>query len=374
VDKGAAALVAKAVLPLDSGEKPVRVEGDGVYWKKSWVKPGKMMIGVGALNSRITVAFADGRTKTWDARLTLSDPPVVEQGCKRAGLKVRAVKETKQPWFLGVRCVKKADRVILQMSVPFEIEWDTTTIFEVNGKGERWKVYELSAANLVGEKNTVGEFTFRGGGETFTYALVQTRSAGKEAAKPRPPEKAFLKVRLGAGLGQLSSKTPLVSGGGIGPHFAAVLFTLPLFANVRSTAEMKFVAPLSGHQYYEYSIGMGPAFAFGRESFLLVAGEYMGLGQDQDINGSTVSFRHNQMGVGLLGRFGDGESFWGLAARYNGVGGDSTHMSFGADYESRFKNKNSFWGISLRYQMQSAKSTSGTSTFGQMLLAATYRL
>ena len=137
---------------------------------------------------------------------------------------------------------------------------------------------------------------------------------------------------------------------------------------------MKFVAPLTGNQYYEYSIGLGPAFAFGREGFIMVSGEYLGLGQDQDIGRRTISLRHNQMGLALSGRFGGVEKFWGLALRYNGLGGDSTHLAIGADYESKFKNKASFWGISLRYQMQSAKSTGGNSEFGQMILAGTYRL
>ncbi len=374
VDADATALVARAVIPLAAGEKPVKVTGDGVFWKPTWVKPGKMMIGLGALNSKIEVTMADGAKREWTARLVFKDSPIVEEGCKAVGLKVKPVKERKRPWFLGVRCVKKAKRVILQMSVPQEVEWDTTSIFEVNGKGERWKVFELSSANLVGEKNTVGEFTFRSGNETFTYALVQAQSSGKEAVEVKPPEKAFLKLRLGGGLAQLNSQTPALSGSGIGPLFAADLYTLPLFANVRSIAEMKFVAPLTGHQYYEYSIGMGPAFAFGPEGFLLVAGEYLGLGQDQDVGNKTISLRHNQLGLALLGRFGGPDSFWGLTARYSGLGGDSTHLAFGGDYESRIKGKNTFWGVSLRYQMQSAKGATGDSTFGQMILAGTYRL
>ena len=177
VDTEATALVARAVVPLADGQKPVKVEGKGVYWKPSWAKPGRMMLGLGALASEVEVTMSDGTQRRWTARLSLKDSPIVEEGCKSAGLRMRAVRETKRTWYLGVRCVKKAERVILQISIPQEIEWDTTSIFETNGKGERWKTYELSAANLVGEKNTVGEFTFRSGTETFTYALVQARSS-----------------------------------------------------------------------------------------------------------------------------------------------------------------------------------------------------
>ena len=182
VSPGAKAYFARVEVLLPEGKEVKALTGPNALFKEKWNKPGKVMLALGNMNTALEVEYQDGSKENWTAEIKLKKAFITLKGCTEAGLKVEQAQGGPAVFF-AAECSTKEDRVIFNPSVPGDLEWDVTTIFETDGKGERWKIFEISRNNLVAGNDTVANLGFQWNGERTSFTLLQVRGKiGKAAA------------------------------------------------------------------------------------------------------------------------------------------------------------------------------------------------
>lgn len=362
VDEGVKAAVLMVALPLEG--TATGASGDGVFFNPSWQKkPGKALIGLGRLISTVNVSTTAGE-QVYKVKVQYTGAPLFENGCAPMGIRVKSVDFGKLPFFVGMKCEKVGEKETLHLSVPGELEWDRNDLFEIAGKGERWKMFDLTQVGTNSEGKT--GFGFRYKDKSFPMEIQRDKEQGKvEVVKEN-----FFNLRVGLGIAQLSYTTPLASAGATSPLLYTDITTLPYVWNMRALSALMFAMPLSGQQHYNFLFATGPQFSLG-SSALLLLGEYIATGQDE--SETSTSFSHSQMGVGFKFIMKTGSvSNLSIHASYSGLGGDSTHTGVRLHYEQQGSKHT--WGGLLSYGMQTAKSTltGNNSDFSQIIGAGTY--
>jgi len=367
VQPGVQALYAQVVVPLPVGQEVEQVSGDSSLWKKEWNKPGRLLVGLGALNSKIQVTLKGGGQRSLEFKTSLNQSIIREKDCNAAGLKFIESKKNPLRSFMGLVCEQKADMILVHLSGPLEFETDTSTIFESAGKGERWKTYEISRSNLKSTKNEIARFTFQAQGKKLQFALLlDIKSAAATNAVPEEPKK-FFRTAGGIALGTLaaSGAAGTESKMTLGLHLDSI--TQPYLWKMVGFGKFTYAAPVSKASSLEFEFGTGPSFALGssgRSLFGLIF-SYVALGQDQDVAGKALSLRHNQMGLNILTAFAMGDKgSLQFRIRSSGFGSATTDLSIGLGYEHA-KNVNNFWRLGLIFQNQKAKTTTSEFKFGQ---------
>lgn len=395
VEKGVQALVLRAVLRIPGTGLAVGIEGEGVVFDSKAAAEGRFMIGLGAMKTNLKVSYKDGKSRQFVVKINLDENVVKQSGCEEIGMQfIRADKQSPsqisvrgsrpidaakaQTIFVGIRCEQKADRVGVSISFPQEVEWGVTSIFEVSGKGERWKAYDISRSTKTAEKGAIAQFSLRMDQETLNYSLEQKTDEKSGAKKVEEKEKSADLSRMtwvGFGGAQVSIQTTTGSLSSMGPLLNIESLTSPLFWNFRAHGAFDVVLPLGGSQFYALDVAAGPTFVSGKPENPGLFGlffNYMSIGQDQEVSGRNYSFRHNQIGAELFYRMAIGESSGlGILAGYNGLGGDSTALLVKLRYENRLGHQRA-WAAGIGYFSESAKAAVGNLQFGQMFAFGQY--
>ena len=354
VEEVVKAAVLMIALPLDGA--PTGATGDGVSYNPAWQKkPGKVLIGLGRLLSTVTVNTAAGE-QVYKVKVQYTGAPLFENGCATMGIRVKSLDFGKLPFFVGMKCEKAGEKETLHLSVPGELEWDRNDLFEIAGKGERWKMFDLTQVGTNSEGKT--RFGFRYKDKSFPMEIQRDKEQGKvEVVKEN-----FFNLRVGLGFAQLSYTTPLASAGATSPLLYTDITTLPYVWNMRALSALMFAMPLSGQQHYNLLFATGPQFSLG-SSALLLLGEYIATGQDE--SETSTSFSHSQMGVGFKFIMKTGSvSNLSIHASYSGLGGDSTHTGVRLHYEQQGSKHT--WGGLLSCDQNCSTGTAGNNGIGNV--------
>lgn len=372
---GVKALFAQVMIAQPTGAKIQSIRGAHLQVKPGWIKPDKVMLALGATVTRFEVTLEGGAKEIWTAELQMPGPRVVQNDCIQAGLNIVPEAGLKWPLFFGASCTLKENRVVLTASVPGDVEWGETTVFETDGKGERWKVFEISRNNLIAGGDIFAVFGFTWRGQKTSFNVIQVRKKGGiQVVTPEKKKKSEeLRTRLDFGFTQYSGKTPQAEAASMSPLLGAQVMTPEILWGLRGLAGIKYAFPLSKGSFSEITGGIGKmwgSFAPGSNNFGSF-GDYVALSQNQEAEKRTISFQHSQFGLaGVYLRSVSETSDFSLIFRYHGLGGASTGIVFEAAYEGFYVSKVR-WGASLLYSSQSATTPSGSSTFNQMGLAGT---
>lgn len=361
-------LISTVTIPFNDNSKARSIKGNAIVFKPEWQKsPGQAVIGLGAINTELTIESENNKSFSYKIKLQLKSPKIIESGCKKLGITVSKNDLAKLPIFMGVQCEKNKKQELVHISVPEEIAWESTSIFEISGKGERWKMYDLSQIGTSSQGTT--PFYFKRKDKNYTLELKRNIDKGKKQIIIKEEKKLF-KLSVGAGVAQLSYTTPSASAASTAPLLYTDITTEPYFMNIVAATSLLFAMPLTGQQHYNFTFGTGPRFLFGKSQFSIL-GEYVALGQEE--SETATSFSHSQMGLGLRYSTPMGaKSQLTLYLNYNGLGGDSTHMGMRIHYESLLQK--GAWGVLFSYNMQSATSaiSGNSSDFSQILALGTY--
>ncbi|MCC6138080.1 MAG: hypothetical protein IT287_05570 [Bdellovibrionaceae bacterium] len=367
VEEDVKTIIAMVAIPIGDDTTATDASGNGVIFKNEWQKtPGKLVVGLGSIITNLSVTTDRGSSLKYKIKLTVKDSPVIETGCKKLGITASKPNFANLPLFIGVKCEKTKTQELLHMSIPTELNWENTSIFELAGKGERWKMFDLTQVGSTSSGVTKFNFVFKG--KSFSIDLKRDKEKGKKQINPE--DESFFSLRVGLGVAQLSFTTPSASAGATAPLIYTDIATDPYFWNVIAQSSLVFAMPLTGQQHYSFIFGTGPQFNMGSSKFLLL-GEYTALGQEE--SESATSFTHSQMGVGLKLIMPTGSaSQLSLHGSYSGLGGDSTHIGVRLHYEQ--KGAKHTWGGLFGYNMQTAKSivSGNSSDFSQILVIGTY--
>ena len=366
---GARILYATTYLPVKKGEVPNEVIGEDVYFsKKRKRKPGKLFLGFGRLKSSFEIQWPSGQIESYSYSLRLKKNRFVVKKCKQQSLQrtKRLLKIKKKKIFAGFVCSKVDGKNRVHVSVPGEFELSSTNIFEVAGKGERWKSFLISDIETAKGKDLDLKYTW---GQTTIDLGMKSTSTNSKIENERTASK--FQLHLGLGGGTVGYKTPISENSGFAPMLFAQALTAPYLWILTGRMEVHFAMPASGIQYYSVNFGTGPQFSFGQSSLQLLF-EYLSLGESE--SETVTSFSHNQMGAGLDLRLAlSNSSQFIIYGNYNGLGGASTHI--GAKIGMLWGEPGTtYWGVALNYGMQSVVSevTQNQSDFNQLFVVLTY--
>ncbi len=356
-------------IPLPDNSGVSNVTGEGVEFQPKWQKnPGRLLVFLGGMSNSLQITLKSGQQVNYQADVLLKKSVLLNTGCSPMGISVPEKKLDKKVIFVGLKCTKNKEKNLVHVSVPRELELRTSNSFELSGKGERWKIYD--ARQLGDQQSSLASFNYQWEDSNFSFQIRSRLSASKAPTVIVKKTESFFNGQLGLGLAQLAYTTPTQSQSAMSPLVSALLGTQAYLWNLVGRVQLDFAMPLSGQQFYSFSLGTGPEFKLGN-TLLGIYAEYLALGQDE--TETQTSFTHSQMGVGLqVARRGE-KSSYGLIAQYNGLGGTSTHIGFRLFYQYKVES-GALWGGFLGMGQQTATSalTNNDSEFSQMMAALTY--
>ncbi|MBU6376192.1 MAG: hypothetical protein KGQ59_09370 [Bdellovibrionales bacterium] len=141
---------------------------------------------------------------------------IVYDGCQRnifqASMgKSRGSTETAvgpAPFPIAISCNLESSPAVVMVSVPSQIQWDQTTLQEISGKGQRWRLYQLPSA---GTSNTqIGKLVFRSDKRLWTVGLNLNKLSEQASRALLPSTEKQISIgytmaKLGGDAGNFSS-------------------------------------------------------------------------------------------------------------------------------------------------------------------------
>ena len=127
-------------------------------------------------------------TATW---IPVAKNIVVER-CQKNSARVQ-LQDAKKPltFPLAVSCDNNQKTLNITLSAPAQVEWMDSTLFEVAGKGEPWRSYNLPATSPKG--GAIGTISLRNGDQEFVLELITPKNidlAKKEALDKQKAKQA----------------------------------------------------------------------------------------------------------------------------------------------------------------------------------------
>ncbi len=368
-DEGAKVLYALTKIPVGTQSAIKNVSGDHVFFNNKWKnKGGSIFIGLGDLKSKFEVETASGETIPFIYRLKVQKSKFMVQDCEPEKLSLAEKTYTGPSIFVGVICTKKDGEARVHVTVPGSFDLESSSLFEVAGKGERWKSFNIKQIASSSDSST--NLKYRWNNKTLNLKIKTEIGQAQPEIIVQKEESPF-QFHFGVGGAQVGYTTPVQDNSSVSPVLHAQAITKPFLFNLIGRVDVNFAMPLSGLQFYSFNVGTGPNFTFGNSSFGLFL-EYLALGEDEAE--TATSFSHSQVGGGVELRIGiSSQTQFIIYGNYNGVGGDSNHI--GGRLGLRYKGESgSYWGGFLGMGMQTATSqiTGNDSEFSQMMGVVTY--
>lgn len=130
--------------------------------------------------------------------------PIVVERCQNNSARVK-LKDPKKPlnFPLAMSCDNTQKTLNITLSAPAQIEWMDSTLFEVAGKGEPWRSYNLPATSPKG--GAIGTITLRNGDQEFVIELITPKNIdlAKKEALQKAAQKNSSELQQAIYLGKL---------------------------------------------------------------------------------------------------------------------------------------------------------------------------
>ena len=94
----------------------------------------------------------------------------ITKGCEDSYLVLQAKDGNEFPGPFGIFCKIQDGSTLFSVAFPGEVNWSGSTLFETEGKGESWKVYEISEAQSQ-SGGKIGSFSVQYKNKTYEYEL-----------------------------------------------------------------------------------------------------------------------------------------------------------------------------------------------------------
>ena len=272
-------------IPLDLEAQKPTAENENTKIK---IKGNKILVGAGAMGERIS--FGNSQI---EIRLKPTKPTVIDENCETAGVKLRP-QGPMAPFFLGTTCPIVNKELSLHLTFPSDVDLIQSSLFEIMGKGESWRVYDLKRATSATAE--LGRFDFLYKGKTYTYTLVSLKTDPVEKKIPQSDFTlglGYVQLKLSSNDAQGSESKPLVRAE-ILPHKlwnnfgAGGTFETAVGFSSSSTTSLSYmqVAP-----YAFYQLQLSSGFLVQPRVYYVVSNQSSGTG---------VSYQANQVGAGAL--------------------------------------------------------------------------
>ncbi|AZZ37796.1 hypothetical protein CIK05_13635 [Bdellovibrio sp. qaytius] len=129
---------------------------------------------------------------------------IVVERCQNSSARVQ-LKDPKKPlnFPLAVSCDNSQKTLNITLSVPAQVEWMDSTLFEVAGKGEPWRSYSLPATSPKG--GAIGTIHLKNGDQEYVLELITPKNIDliKKEAQQKAAQKNANELQQAIYLGKL---------------------------------------------------------------------------------------------------------------------------------------------------------------------------
>lgn len=135
-------------------------------------KDGTLFLAAQDIEQEILVNRQNGAATKMLVVKTFENPTIVQDGCTKNFPDVVLSTDSEKTTFpIGVHCVlRPSGNKAITLSFPRSVDIDSTTFFDILGKGERWRFFEIPDTEQQG--GIIGNVTFGFKGKNYKINLV----------------------------------------------------------------------------------------------------------------------------------------------------------------------------------------------------------
>lgn len=178
---------------------------DGEYKINSTLN--KLIIQAGSLNQKIIITTKNGETFFGSLKWIPERKGFFIKNCPKDVPIFHFQKKKPIDFPMGFSCVFDKSILSIIISMPSHVEIVSSTLFEAEGKGERWKKYTIPTTSTKG--GIIGKFKFQNQTNTFSSILLAGENKKTEVQKNEintetPPQReSLLQFESAFGFGQI---------------------------------------------------------------------------------------------------------------------------------------------------------------------------
>ena len=296
---------------------------------------------------------------------------IVIERCLKNSARVQ-LKNPKKPltFPLAVSCDNSQKTLNITLSAPAQIEWVDSTLFEVAGKGEPWRSYNLPATSPKG--GAIGTIVLRNGDNEFTLELITPKNidlAKKEALdKVQQQQVSQFQQSIYLGKIDLTYTADPVTAEDSKYSVKYSVLSPKLFGFLKWGGEFKTSFSTSEKEesvdLLYYNAHLGFHYEYKNQLDLGLRGMFSNLNVQQ--KSSTAKLTSSQIGYGIYANYlFDPKNR--VIARVNMIGMNSevvkSHLEYGLEYRYQFTiNKSAIWlGLGYNAENYKAETAAGLS-------------
>lgn len=297
--------------------------------------------------------------------------PVVIERCANNSARIR-LQNPKIPlnFPLAMSCDNTQKTLNITLSAPAQVEWMDSTLFEVAGKGEPWRSYNLPATSPKG--GAIGTISLRNGSQEYVLELITPKNIDliKKEALEKAAQKNASELQQSIYLGKLDlsyTAAPITSEDSkysfkysvLSPKYMNLIKIGGEFRTSFATGKKEESVDMT---YYNGHIG----FHYDYKTILDLGLRAIFSGLNVQQKSSTAKLASNQAGYGLYADYLI-DSKNRVIAKVNMIGMMSevvkSHTEIGLEYRYLFNiNKKQIWlGAGYNSETYNAETAAGLS-------------
>jgi hypothetical protein len=256
-------------------------------------------------------AANNNRTLEYTYQPKAQDFGVQNSKCSEYNLTIKATKKPPAGTLLAFSCEKVGDKIILTLSTLGTADINSSSVNELDGKGETWRAFDLGTVKA--EAATVLELGLSKAGQDFGLKIVSKKIEDKKGATP-PPEDPRQKQQIRAGLAYSMATISITNSySDASPGIFVGFTSKPLFWGTKFDADFKqgFAAEdPKAISTSDLKIGLKKDIELGSKNFLFVPQAlFVNSKYSQQLSGLDINLVSYGAGLGLSYFFSNRDSF-----------------------------------------------------------------
>lgn len=364
VGDGAQALKAKIVFNLPESLRSAQISSLTNSASVN-VKDNKLILLTGDVITLIQFKRSENDIILIELKILGDHWGIWDKGCEEANLNIQ-IEPAVLPYFIGARCVSKTKNPQLQLSFPSTLEVERSSLFDSQGKGESWRVYELG--NIDAAEGEVASLTLKYKGQNFELKVLSTKSVEIRGYAPEA------KFAVGFGYDSLSFSSTTISSKESKPIFLLKGLPYKLFWRFGFGIDLSTAFSLTQSEnsisylqilpYGYFRIYESKKFIFeGRSSFAI---------SSQTHAASGGGYQVNQVGMGLMTAIKLGTSWWiSTEVRTDAISSNTikSHQFYDLRLLRDPNKGNLGWGSGIQFQsIKVIEASKADNLFSQSIL------
>jgi hypothetical protein len=371
-------------------------------------KAGAFSFLMPASTDGMSTEFENRQKVRFTTKVSLPAGATFERGCTTLDLGLKILGEAPASTWFGLACEKRDEKIRVTLTAPAGANWSSSSIFEIAGKGERWKLFEFEKIGKISQEKVLGTLNLEIQGRSVQVALIHRanfeeqkkaaiaaqneKEVTKKSAELRNRERLlqqkeqvlnkkieevrqkskedYFLFRLGVGAGSVGLESQGDAASAVQPFLSFSGGSRPFFWGFSGGISLRYALPVSlsgnAQSFFDFQFFLARNF-FPSGSFVFEPRVgLITLGQDLDTLG--ISFRHTNLLLSLFLKLGsqDRSGVWVDAGLSGQVpASESTYLSLGAGYEFYSSISARRWGFGGYFQ--SSEFPVAQSKFSQVL-------